>query len=525
MTPAVRQLGLGLAALGRPGYINLGHGADVADTRREAMERAAHAVLDAAYEGGVRAFDAARSYGRRRRSSPRGSQRRGARADDVVVSSKWGYAYTAGWRVDAEDTRSRSCPPVQLRRQWAETRELLGDHIRLYQIHSATVESGVLDDAEVRAELAALRDAGVLVGLTATGPSQAATIERALEVGGFDAVQATWNLHERSAEPSLARAHGEGLRVYVKEALANGRLTARGASGALAEVAGELGVGEDAVALAAALAQPWADVVLSGAATVEQLRSNLRARDAELGRRSGAPPRRASPRNPRPTGPPAPRCPGTDGSAGPAGPGRCGRWSVRSPGSAVAIRPTATSSATTATTAAIRSRLPPRPSPPRAHELLGAARAEQLRDDRLVEAEPALPAPLARSRPRSARRRPARRTPRRAARRGGGCARGTRKSANGRARSARKPSSWTSISPVASTTPGTSWRAAMIRRAGARRGCQAWMPHMQPAAGAGCPLGQPASSHSPPAGQGTDRCGPASASLPASPTTVQVRSP
>ena len=56
-------IGLGLAALGRPGYINLGHGGDIADTDREQMERAAHTVLAAAYDGGVRAFDAARSYG------------------------------------------------------------------------------------------------------------------------------------------------------------------------------------------------------------------------------------------------------------------------------------------------------------------------------------------------------------------------------------------------------------------------------------------------------------------------------
>jgi aryl-alcohol dehydrogenase-like predicted oxidoreductase len=35
----------------------------------------------------------------------------------------------------------------------------------------------------------------------------------------------------------------------------------------------------DALALAAALARPWADVVLSGAAAVEQLRSNLAALD------------------------------------------------------------------------------------------------------------------------------------------------------------------------------------------------------------------------------------------------------
>ena len=60
----VSPLGLGLAALGRPGYINLGHAADVGDTDVGAMERHAHAVLDAAYEGGVRYFDAARSYGR-----------------------------------------------------------------------------------------------------------------------------------------------------------------------------------------------------------------------------------------------------------------------------------------------------------------------------------------------------------------------------------------------------------------------------------------------------------------------------
>ena len=38
-------------------------------------------------------------------------------------------------------------------------------------------------------------------------------------------------------------------------------------------------MGEDAIALAAVLARPWAGVVLSGAATVEQLASNLAARE------------------------------------------------------------------------------------------------------------------------------------------------------------------------------------------------------------------------------------------------------
>ena len=62
----VSRLGLGLAALGRPGYINLGH-ADDLDARLPTSRRwrsAPHAVLDAALAGGVRYLDAARSYGR-----------------------------------------------------------------------------------------------------------------------------------------------------------------------------------------------------------------------------------------------------------------------------------------------------------------------------------------------------------------------------------------------------------------------------------------------------------------------------
>jgi aryl-alcohol dehydrogenase-like predicted oxidoreductase len=273
----VTLFGLGLAALGRPGYINLGHGADVADSSIEGMERAAYAVLDAAWDGGVLHYDAARSYGRAEAILSGWLRARGRRPEELVVSSKWGYRYTAGWRVDAEHHEIKDLSAAQLRRQWRESSSLLGEHLDLYQIHSATLESGVLDDAEVRAELAALQARGVRVGLTVTGAEQAATIERALEVGGFDEVQATWNLHERSAEPALARAHDAGLQVYVKEALANGRLTARGAAPALAGAARERGVGEDQIALAAALSRPWADVVLSGAATVEQLRSNLGA--------------------------------------------------------------------------------------------------------------------------------------------------------------------------------------------------------------------------------------------------------
>jgi aryl-alcohol dehydrogenase-like predicted oxidoreductase len=274
----VTRIGLGLAALGRPAYINLGHAVDVAgDTDVAALERHADRVLDAAYAGGVRYFDAARSYGRAEAFLGGWLARRAFGPDEVTVGSKWGYTYTADWRVDVDVHEVKDLSAATFRRQLAETRELLGDHLRLYQIHSATLESGVLDDRSVLGELAALRATGVLIGLTTSGPHQAATIERAVEVGGFDSVQATWNLLERSAGTALAAAHDAGLGVIVKEALANGRLTERGDVPELVDAAQRLGAAPDAVALAAVLAQPWVDVVLSGAATAQQLESNLAA--------------------------------------------------------------------------------------------------------------------------------------------------------------------------------------------------------------------------------------------------------
>jgi aryl-alcohol dehydrogenase-like predicted oxidoreductase len=274
----VSRIGLGLAALGRPGYINLGHGDDVAGrTDVAAMERNAHDVLDTAYERGVRYFDAARSYGKAEEFLASWLIARKLGPEDVTVGSKWGYTYTAGWRVDAEEHEVKELSAANLRRQLAESRALLGAHLDLYQIHSATLDSGVLDDDEVAEELERLRADGLAVGLTVTGARQAETIERAVELRRFDTVQATWNLLERSAGPALERADAAGMGVIVKEALANGRLTDRGDVERVREQAQRLGASTDALALAACLAQPWADVVLSGAATVEQLESNLGA--------------------------------------------------------------------------------------------------------------------------------------------------------------------------------------------------------------------------------------------------------
>jgi aryl-alcohol dehydrogenase-like predicted oxidoreductase len=280
--------GGGAAGPARPGYLNLGHAEDLGEDRSVAALRAlTHELLDAAWEAGVRHFDAARSYGRAEEFL--GEWLRSRRPEGAVVSSNLGYVYTAAWRVDADPPEVKHHDVETFRRQLAETREHLGDWLSLYAIHSATPESGVLADERVLDALEELRDDGMRIGVTVSGTSQPETIREALRLDLVEAVQATWNLHERSAEQALARAHEAGLRVYVKEALANGRLTERGGNAALATTARELGTTEIARALAAALARPWADVVLSGASTVAQLESNLKARtlrwDDELERR------------------------------------------------------------------------------------------------------------------------------------------------------------------------------------------------------------------------------------------------
>jgi aryl-alcohol dehydrogenase-like predicted oxidoreductase len=270
-------IALGLAALGRPGYLTLGHGSDFQDRSVESLAARAHEVLDAAYEGGVRHFDAARSYGRAEEFLGSWLRRRAVSPGAVTVSSKWGYTYTAGWRVDADPPEVKDLSAATFRRQLSETRALLGEHLSLYQIHSATVSSGVLDDPGLAADLDALRAEGVAIGLSVTGTGQDETIALAARSGRFDSVQATWNLLERSAGEALRAAHEGGMGVIVKEALANGRLSSRGDVTPLARAAERRDVGEDALAISAVLARPWVDTVLSGAATVAQLRSNLAA--------------------------------------------------------------------------------------------------------------------------------------------------------------------------------------------------------------------------------------------------------
>ncbi|HEX6626611.1 MAG TPA: aldo/keto reductase [Gemmatimonadaceae bacterium] len=283
------RLGLGLAALGRPGYVTLNHATDLAGNYDPStMEAHAHAVLDAAFETGIRYIDAARSYGRAEDFLASWIRKRQLAPGDITVASKWGYTYTAGWSTTAAQHEIKDHSLAAFERQFAESLQRLGPYLSLYQIHSVTAEGKTLDDDALINSIARLREKGVKAGLSVSGAGQDVAIRRSIAVERdgvrvFDSIQATWNVLERGAESALQQAQAAGMKVVVKESLANGRLTHlnRNENEALYPLVERIGVIAESrattierLALAAALARPWANIVLTGAATVAQIRES-----------------------------------------------------------------------------------------------------------------------------------------------------------------------------------------------------------------------------------------------------------
>lgn len=287
----VSPIGLGLAALCRSRYLTLSHHQD---TGASVSKSRVFQVLDAAWDAGVRFFDTGRAQGDAESLLAQWIRDRHIPPSDIGVASKWGYVRASKLGVEESGRYLRDHSASNLKEQWKESSDILGAHLQLYQIRSATFASAVLEDRDVLEFLASLKEDGVHVGLTVRGPRQEELIERSLEIEIegerlFETIQASWNLMERSAAPALHEAHRQGLGIIVKEALANGRLTDRNDDpryaneiDTLRREAERFGTTPDAIALAAALAQPWCDVVLSGAARVDHLESNMKAAEIEL---------------------------------------------------------------------------------------------------------------------------------------------------------------------------------------------------------------------------------------------------
>jgi len=289
--PRRARWAIGTAVLGRPAYINTGSGPVLpADRGVHSFRDNTFQVLDAATAAGIDWVDTARSYGRAEEFVGQWWRRRAAEDPSwtehaPTISSKWGYTYVGGWDRQAQVHEVKNHSLQQFEAQWQLTRATL-PRIHLYQVHSLKLDSPLFDDGPLLDALARLRDSGVAVGFSTSGPRQGDVIERAMELsrgGGrlFSAVQATWNLLETSAGPALRAASRRELTVIVKESLANGRLVTDPPP-ALREMANRHRTGPDAVALAAATQQPWADRVLLGPAGAGQLADNLRAGEIVL---------------------------------------------------------------------------------------------------------------------------------------------------------------------------------------------------------------------------------------------------
>jgi aryl-alcohol dehydrogenase-like predicted oxidoreductase len=97
-TASLPRIGLGMAALGRPGYINLDRDAIFGSEVRsvDKMQAQANMVLDALFRrsggAGMTWVDCARSYGLSERFVGEYLKQHDVEPNNVFVSSKWGYS-------------------------------------------------------------------------------------------------------------------------------------------------------------------------------------------------------------------------------------------------------------------------------------------------------------------------------------------------------------------------------------------------------------------------------------------------
>ena len=225
----------------------------------------------------------ARSYGSAEAFLGGWLAQRGATSSDVVVGSKWGYTYVGGWDMAAPVQEVKDLSLANFERQYA--RDACVARRPPSPLPGALADHRVGSDggrARCSPRWRGAVDEGLLLGITTTGPRQADTIRRALEVrvdGPHALLVGPGHLEPPRAVGRAGAGRGGGSRMggdrqgggrqrpahaapetpaVIDSAARTGRRQRRGAT-------------PDALAIAAALAQPWVSVVLSGAAGVDQL--------------------------------------------------------------------------------------------------------------------------------------------------------------------------------------------------------------------------------------------------------------
>jgi aryl-alcohol dehydrogenase-like predicted oxidoreductase len=284
-------LGLGTAALGRPQYINVRQNntdnSDLENFRNHSFQ-----VLEEAYSAGIRYFDTAPGYGLAEELVLEWLQTKND--NSIEIATKWGYTYTANFDANATVHEVKEHSLSKLNEQWNFSKLLL-PYLKVYQIHSATLETGILENTEVLAQLAFLKKEHHLkIGLTTSGTNQVEVIKKALEVlvdgkPVFDLFQVTYNFLDQSLLQISDELIKKNKSIVIKEALANGRVFRNKTYphyndlyNVLKSLSKKHSVGVDAISLKYCEQTIPNSVVLSGASSTKQLKENVKLNDFSL---------------------------------------------------------------------------------------------------------------------------------------------------------------------------------------------------------------------------------------------------
>ena len=288
---SLQKIGLGTAAIGRPQYINI-RSKEADRFELDSFKKKGLHILEEAYQKGIRYFDTAPGYGIAEQLVLEWLNSK--QDSSIEIATKWGYEYVANFDPDAKVHEVKDHSIDQLIKQWGVSKNLL-PHLSTLQIHSATFETGVLENNDVLQKLYELKqEYGIRIGLTTTGANQVDVLKKAIDIEIDDSVlfevfQITYNILDQSLLDIAETLKESNSRIIIKEAMANGRIFPsanyhkyQDLYVTLGELADKYSVGIDAIALQFCIQSIDPFMVLSGASEVEQLEGNLKVGEFEL---------------------------------------------------------------------------------------------------------------------------------------------------------------------------------------------------------------------------------------------------
>ena len=291
----------------------LGHGAaNVGNLYRAMTDEQARAVLDAAWESGIRYFDTAPHYGLGLSERRLGAFLATKPRADYVVSTKVGRLLRPSPETaDRLDDENQFAVPASLRRVWdfsaggiraslEESLERLGlDAVDVLYLHDPDEHDLAADLSTGVPALAALREEGLVTAI-GIGSKSTEALLAAVRTGALDLVMAAgrYTLLEQAGELVAAcRETGVGIvaaAVYNSGLLSTPRpggryeygavpaRAARARASASRTVCERHGVTLPEAALQFPLREPAVRSVVVGAATPEQVRENARRMEVEI---------------------------------------------------------------------------------------------------------------------------------------------------------------------------------------------------------------------------------------------------